>query len=103
MKKSELLFKQADEADNDFQFWAKHHNAEREQRKEHFQEKFLPTIMESPLVVSVSERQDGSMYIIEFTDGVKVDYYPKKDRVFVKKLNHWKSYGRTWILNKINK
>lgn len=102
MKKSELLFRQADEADNDFQFWAKHHNAEREQRREQFEEQFLPTIMSSPLVSSVLERNDGDMYAIEFTDGTKVDYYPKKDRAMIHRPNQWKSYGRTWILNKIN-
>lgn len=103
MKKSEILFRQADEAENDFQFWAKYHNAEREQQAEQFKETFLPTIMDSPLVSRVLERNGGDMYTIEFSDGVMVDYYPKKDRAMIHRPNQWKSYGRTWIFNKINR
>ena len=101
MKKSDQLFIDAEQEENDFRYWSKLDNAKKEQRKEVFEEHFLPKIKESEKVVSMEERQSGSMWIIEFSDGVKIDYYPKKDRVFVKRVNHWKSNGKTWILNKI--
>lgn len=100
MKKSERLTKEADEAENDFQYWNKRRLAKREEQLEMFEEKFLQTIKDSPKVKSVEHRPDQSLYMIDFEDGVSIAYYPKKDRVCIKKTNHWKSYGRTWILNK---
>lgn len=41
------------------------------------------------------------MYIIEFSDGTKIDFYPKRDKVFIKKINYWIPYGLSWILSKI--
>jgi len=102
MKKSDKLFVEAEQEENDFRYWSKIYDAEREKRKENFEDNFLPTIKNSPHVLSIEERMSGSMLMIEFSDGVKIDYYPKKDRVFIKKLCHWKSYGKTWILNKIS-
>jgi len=103
MKKSELLKIQADEEENDFRFWNIHHKAIREERIETFDEFFLPKIKDSHLVSVVESRPDQSLYLIKFSDGVEVAYYPKKDRLCIKKGNQWKCNGRTWIMNKIQK
>jgi hypothetical protein len=101
MKKSELLHRQADEADNDFQFWNLKTQAEKEEKLERFVEKHLPTIQQSENVVSVEDRE--YMFMIEFKDGTKIDYYPKKDRVFIKKINTWKYNGLAWVLGKCHR
>lgn len=99
MKKSELLHRQADESDNDFQFWNFKTQAEKEEKFERFTEHHLPKIQQSEKVISVEDREH--MFMIEFSDGTRIDYYPKKDRVFIKKINHWKSDGLAWLLGKI--
>ena len=98
MKRSEFLYRQTNEALNNNEFFRLQQLTERAQRLENFVDFYLPRI--KPLVLGVAEMD--YLFIIQFSDGTIADYYPQKDRVFIKTERQWRSDGLAWLLLKLD-
>lgn len=92
-KRSELLSEQAAEEDNDFKALALHTQSIRESRLERFEEKLLPLLQEK---FQVYERKNGS-YTIDETKFGAIDYFPKANKLLIRKSNKWKTAGMKWM------
>lgn len=99
MKESELLRIQANEALNDEYCQYLNEKADRAERSERFKEYYLLILQESEKVKQVTEK--NHMFVVDFVDGLSVDYYPKADKVLLKKAHQWKTNGLSWLLLKI--
>lgn len=87
MKKSEEIELAAMQEESDHKAWTLHFQAARQRRWEFFTETLLPVIKDSPHVNYVTEF--AYHFKIAFTDGIEVDYYPKKDRMLYTKQAKW--------------
>ena len=98
MKKSTELRKQAAQADNDFSAMGLLNGALRESRSERFLEGVLPDLLRSGYDIAC----DGnSKYTIDTdSQSVKfgtVDYFPKANKLLIRKSNQWIKPGLAWI------
>lgn len=94
--KSEELKKEAQKEENDFSYMAKMNKSIRESRLERFEDGY-------------AEKLESNNCIVIPFNGIKVvidtqiekfgiiDYYPKANRILIRKLNEWKSQGLKWI------
>ncbi len=101
MKKSEHLKKEADEQDSDLAYLGKMVKVFRERNLEHFEDNgYIPLLEYNDCIVHPF---DGSKFTINTqTDkfGI-IDFYPKANRVLIRKKNHWESHGLKWLKNNI--
>lgn len=97
-KKSEELMWKAAQEDNDLRAMGLYTKVLREQRNERFEEEYLPRLKELvPIEFS------GDKYIIETKIYGKLDFYPKVNKVLIRKDNQWKKPGLKWLLTNIRK
>lgn len=92
-KKSEILREQSASEENDFRALAIGGKAIREERNERFVEKMLPELKAK---YEVYERDNGSYTIDETPFGV-IDYFPKANKVLIRKDNKWHDMGMKWM------
>lgn len=101
MKKSEILKKEADQQDNDLAYMGKMKKVFRERNLEHFEDNGYIQLLEyNDCIVTPF---DGAKFTINTqTDkfGI-IDFYPKANRVLVRKNNDWFSHGLKWIKSNI--
>lgn len=93
MKKSEQLRLEAASEDNDFKAMRITSQMIREKRLETFQEKWLEKVS---AVFTVVERPNGSYSITTDRNGI-IDYYPKANKVLVRKDNKWHNNGLNFL------
>ena len=101
MKKSEEFEEQASHEDNDFKALHLHTKAIREARLERFEELHIKEQLEKKNCIVVPF--DGKKIVID-TQTKKwgiLDYYPKANRVLIRKDNHWESMGLKWIVTNL--
>lgn len=94
MKKSEELLKEATETDNDFVAMGLLNRSLREGRAERWED-YLPKLLKKGYDIAC----DGnSKYTIDTDDkyGI-VDYFPKANKLLIRKQNKWIKPGFTWI------
>lgn len=97
MKKSEELTSAAHNEENDIKSFALLCKALREKRSEKFIEDYLPLLeMRFPL----EQRTNGS-YSISTQDFGVIDYFPKANKLLIRKDNKWIKPGLKWILNNL--
>lgn len=94
MKESEKLYQQAHAEDNDLKHLGLYKKAKRAERMEKFIEIAQP-ILEKNFSIDINERA-GRVSIETVQYGV-IDYYPKSDRLLIRKDNDWKTFGCSWI------
>jgi hypothetical protein len=102
MKKSEQLRLRAEEADNDFAALGLETDALREERKERFEETWLPKLLKQDVVVTHYAHPQNKYEICFIEDGLQitVDYFPKANKVLIRHKNKWIKPGLRWIVQK---
>lgn len=98
MSKAEELHRLADQEDNDSKFLGLKKKAIRQERLERF-EGHIEKLEQRGLIVMPF---DGSKHTIDTqTDkfGV-IDYFPKANKVLIRKQNKWIVHGLKWIIHK---
>lgn len=100
MKKSEIINQLLEEEDNDLKAMGLFKKKLRAERNERFEEEWLPKLLE---VCSCEYHEQSNKYILDTVDGV-VDFYPKANKILIRKSNKWIQPGLKWIVtNIINK
>lgn len=97
MKTSERLKKEAEQTDNDFVALGKYTKALREERKEKFEDDWLSLLKKQTEVT-----KQGYKYIFDSEYGI-IDYYPKANKLLIRKKNKWVKPALKFIVNKIIK
>lgn len=100
MALSDDLQLQAGQEENDWKAWSLHYKADREKRWEKFVSDLLPKIQASEKVQEV-EQFPNFFFRITFLDGLKIDIYPKKNRVKVIKQDRWFYDGVNFVLERV--
>lgn len=99
MKRSEELKKEAQSEDNDFKSLALHTKSLREARLEKFEEKYQLQLEQKGYTVIPF---DGQKVVIDTeTKWGTVDYFPKANRLLIRKKNQWKDMGLNWIVKNL--
>lgn len=98
MKKSEQLRKESMSEENDFRAMAISTKALREDRAEKFAEDWWPKIKS---VTNPIECNDDK-YSFEMPDIGRVDFYPKANKLLIRKKNKWVKPGLRFIIRKLN-
>lgn len=98
MKKSEELLQQSREEDNDLKSYGIYLQSLREQRIEKFVEGWL-----IPLSIKYEVIENNHKYSITTQEYGIIDYFPKKNKLLIRKQNEWKEQGLKWIINNLFK
>lgn len=93
IKKSDILFNEARKEENDFKAIALTAKAIRERRMELFESKWLEIVSKQ---FKVELRPNGSYSINTQLWGI-LDYYPKSDKLLIRKENKWKKQGLNFL------
>ena len=98
MKKSEELHKQANEEDNDFKALSLYTKSLREGRLENFQNTYLQVLLKKGYEVA----EDNYKYTIDTNDkfGI-IDFFPKANKLLIRKDNKWIKPGTQWIIKNL--
>lgn len=99
MKRSEELQLASQQEDNDIKSFAILCKALREKRSEKFIEDYLPILQ---LRYEIEQRTNGS-YSINTQDFGIIDYFPKANKLLIRKDNNWIKPGLKWIFNNLIK
>lgn len=95
--RSERLLDEARTADNDLKAMGLFTRSLREKRIEVFENEWLARLNE---VVDVEERDNGSYSF--YTDAYDtIDFYPKANKLLIRKENKWIKPGLQWIVKKL--
>ncbi len=97
MKKSEQLKQEAAREDNDFRAMSLMSKGLREERAEDFDELYLPKLEAR---YDVMFRTNGSYSISSTPHGV-LDFFPKANKMLVRKDNKWIKPGLKWIISNL--
>ena len=96
MKKSEELKQEAQQEESDFAYMAKMNKSMREARLERFEDGYTEKLEINNCIVIPF---NGSKIVID-TQTEKfgiVDYYPKANKILIRKDNKWITHGLRWI------
>ena len=96
MKMSEQLKKEAQQEESDFSYMAKMNKSIREARLERFEDGYAEKLESNKCIVIPF---NGSKVVID-TQTEKhgiVDYYPKANKILIRKDNKWLTQGLRWI------
>ena len=104
MKKSEELRQQGHAEDNDLKALGLYNKSLREGRHERFTEGTLPMLLKNGYEVSYD---DNGKYTID-TDSQEemygiVDFFPKANKLLIRKKNKWIKPGNKWLLKNLIK
>lgn len=100
MMKSDELKKQADCEDNDLAALGIYNKVIREKRTERF-EKYRGKFVDAGYTLTENESQ--GRITIEPTGFGIVDYYPKANRILIRKKNKWHDAGLRWLVTNLLK
>lgn len=95
-KKSEELKQQSQQEDNDIKSYGLLTKALRESRSERFVEDWLPVLQTKYVITDF-----GFRYAIETQEHGIIDYFPKANKVLIRKDNHWIKPGLKWIVKNL--
>jgi hypothetical protein len=97
MKKSEQLRIDAQSAESDQACLGLHTKALREEREERFVEKYLPLLKEK-IGNQVSVDPINRVYLFDTEKFGRILFYPKANKLFLKKQNKWIKPGLQWLI-----
>jgi hypothetical protein len=99
MKKSEELRIQAAQEESDFKSLSLHSKALREEKKENFKDKWLPLLLERTNVTF--DDKTGKYTFFHKRLGM-IDFFPKANRILIRRENKWYGRGLHWIITNYN-
>lgn len=97
MKESDKLTQQASQEENDSKAFGLYTKALRENRKESFEEKWLNELAKEYRVEIPSEGK----YIIRTERLGVLEFYPKANKILIRKENKWIKPGLKWIIKNL--
>jgi hypothetical protein len=105
MRKSELYRQRAQEADHVLAALGLHTKALKEERKERFEERWLPLLMEKKVLLIKWTHPVFKYEITYITNGKQetIDFFPKANKVLIRSQNKWIKPGLRWIVKNILK
>ena len=98
MKESERLRKKAEQTENDLAALGVYGKVLREERKEKFEDVWLEKLRKQTEVI---QRVNGS-YTFDSEYGL-IDYFPKANKLLIRKQGKWKKPGLRFIIKNILK
>lgn len=98
MKESEFYRLGIAKDDNDLRALGNYTKVLRCERKEVFEEKWLPKLKK--VVFSVAYRKNGS-YTFQHPKYGFIDYFPKANKLLIRRKNKWIKPGLKWIVKNI--
>jgi hypothetical protein len=101
MKESEQIQKEIDELnenDNDFKYLNLEKKKTRAKRAERF-DKLKKQLTDAGY--EITEHPSQGKYTITPTDYGIIDFYPKANKVLIRKINQWKPDGYHWLIHKL--
>lgn len=96
MKESERLKQEADKLDNDLAYLGAMNKVMRQERVERF-EPWLEELKASPFIISIVSDLSQSKHTITTENYGVVDYFPKANKILIRKENKWVQQGLKWI------
>jgi hypothetical protein len=96
MKKSEILKQEADKLDNDLAYMGAMNKVMREERLERAVP-WLEALHKSLEVISITTDALGTKYTINTESYGILDYFPKANKILIRKKNQWIQPGLKWI------
>jgi hypothetical protein len=96
MKKSEQLQKELETEDNDLRALGLSTKVLREQRLERFEDEYLEKITSSPKVINYRVNTEGFTFWLN--NGNILDYYPKANKVLIRRTNKWIKPGLQYLI-----
>lgn len=96
MEKSEKLRREAQLEENDLVYMGKMNQVMREQRLERF-EPWIKELQESTEVISLEEFSAQGKFTINTDSFGIVDYFPKANKLLIRRQNKWIKPGFKWI------
>lgn len=97
MKKSQRLEIEASNTENDLAALGIYTKALREKRSENFEEYWLDKLKKDYKCEEVSEGK----FTISDTKFGTLDFFPKANKVLIRKQNKWMKPGLKWMVNNI--
>ena len=98
MKESEKLILSSQQEDNDTKSFALQLKALRESRSERFVEDWLLLLSKRYNIL-----ENNHKYTITTQDYSIVDYFPKANKILIRKDNNWIKPGLKWIIANLTK
>lgn len=100
MKKSEELFKEANEHENDYKSWNLYSKAKRQKKFEMFEENILPILKEK---YQVEYSEQFYKFIIDTGNNYGViDYFAKSNKILIRQTNTWiKVDDLNWLIKNL--
>lgn len=95
MKKSEELRVEAQSSEKDYESLRLHHKADREERAETFEDKWLQVLLEK---VNVTYDDKTGKYTMKHKRLGTLDFYPKSNRILIRAGNKWYIRGLQWLI-----
>lgn len=99
MKKSEEIRQEANQEESDFKYMKKLNDAMRQERLENFEENWLRAFQKSDNIQDVTEVPSSVKWVITTKNYGILDFYPKANKVLVRRDNKWKKPGLKWLVN----
>ena len=93
--KSDELKKQAESEENDLKAMGLYTKVIREERTERF-EKYKEQLLKAGF--NITEYESQGKFTIDPTEFGIIDYYPKSNKVLIRKTNTWLPAGLRWII-----
>ena len=101
MKESEKIKEKAKHLESDFAYMSYMNKALRQERLERFSS-WLPELTKSKNVISVNF-SDVNKCTVNTEDFGIIDYFPKANKVLIRKENKWITGGLRWLRSNIIK
>lgn len=97
MRNSDIIKAELVEEDNDSKALGLHCKLIREERSDKFEDNYLLKLKES---FKVDYDENMSKYSITTDDGI-VDFYPKVNKILIRRKNKWIKPGLKWLLDNL--
>jgi hypothetical protein len=97
---SKRMKQEAHSKENDMAFLGQMKKVMRQERVERAQP-WLENLKNNPKVISFEYLEDLGKYIINTDKFGIIDYFPKANKILIRKQNKWITKGLNWIINNI--
>lgn len=98
MTNSETLRKLSSEEDNDIKAFGLQTKALREERIESFEREWLKKLIKSKEILQIIGK--GTHYEFTLNNEEKLDFYPKANKLLIRRINKWVKPGLKYLINK---
>lgn len=96
MKESQKLKQEADKLDNDFAYMAAMRKVKRQERVEVFED-YLKKLKNIKSITFLNSDLIQGKHTFNTDKYGIIDYYPKADRLLIRKTNKWYHHGLNWL------